>query len=106
MQRLNLHYLELWLREFLHPQNKSGFLTPEGLKFSESLDSPSRLYVAVSHALIHFELIKFPAALPSKKLITAARLEALRLYRLLEQEKEDFLLALWPKSQKEVIAFF
>ena len=106
LQKKKFRYLGLWIREFLHPRNLSGFLTPEGIKlFGDPLTSPARLYLAVSHALLDFELIRLPSPLPPKKLFTAARLEAIRLYRLFHRGQDTFLLSLWPKSDKEIIAF-
>ena len=105
LHKKKFHYLGLWIREFLHPRNLGGFLTPEGIKFfGDPLNSPARLYLAVSHALLDFELIRLPSPLPSKKLLTAARLEAIRLYRLFHPGQDPFLLSLWPKSDKEIIA--
>ncbi len=62
-----------------------------------------RFYVAISHGLLHFESIKIPSGLSHKKALSAARLEALRLLRLLYPEARSFCLSLFPTGRAEAL---
>ena len=61
--------------------------------------------MGVSHSLLDFELIKLPTSLPEKKLLSAARLEAVRIYNLFKNDQELPIFAFWPKSSNEVLVF-
>jgi len=112
----NIKFLILTIQNFFVSKNFGIFLDKDlSLKIFKNLKSQelkninlekfSRLYVAVSHGLLDFEVVKVPKGLPLAKKFSAARLEALRLFELFHgvSSAEKIYLAYYPLSEEEIL---
>ena len=83
--------MDLWrywylTQEFLRPFALGAYYDGQDFHFEKDLSSsrPGRLYLAISHAALYFQVIRLPATIPANKLAQALNLEASRLLTLLE----------------------
>lgn len=77
-------------------KNLDTFKSLQGYKFL-------RFYVALSHSLLHFEVIRVPHNLSKSQKFSFAKLEALRIYHLINSAKNDLSFSFYELSDNEVL---
>ncbi len=95
-------------QEFLRPFSLGAFYDGEGFHFEKNFPSrPGRLYIAVSHACLYFQVMRLPASIPQNKIVPALNLEASRLLTLLEgREGLEATSAFFPLQEQAFLVAF
>ena len=70
----------------------------------QKLQKNCRAYISISHEFVDFEIVTLPANLPLEKQISAAKLEVIRILRLLKKDDlNQFLFSFYSISKEKVL---